>query len=47
MVSVGQDQLEKQYEQLRANQDYLGATLARFQLDLDRAAADDTFLRGL
>jgi hypothetical protein len=47
LVGAGQKQLEKHYEQLRANQDYLGATLARFQLDLDRAVADDTFLRGL
>lgn len=47
MVGVSQNQLEKQYEQLRANQDYLGATLARFRLDLDRAAADDILLRGL
>jgi hypothetical protein len=47
LIGVGQDQLEKQYEQLKANQDYLGATLARFQLDLDRGAADDVFLRSL
>ena len=47
MVNAGQEQLEKQYEQLRANKDYLGATLARFQLDLDSSAANNVFRRGL